>query len=73
MKIEYEGYEEVWASQGDVGMSIGSRSPSSSEEAKLLRADLYAMRKRPGGLTSADAPMNCAAEPTTVLTRMRLN
>ena len=48
LKIEYdEGYEEVWASQGDVGVSIGSRIPSSSEEGTLLRAELYAMGKRP--------------------------
>jgi hypothetical protein len=48
MKIEYdEGYEEVYACQGGVGVSIGCRIPSSSEEAKSLRAELYAMRKRP--------------------------
>jgi hypothetical protein len=45
--IEYdEGYEEVYACQGDVGVSIGCRIPSSSEEAKSLRAELYAMGKR---------------------------
>jgi hypothetical protein len=48
LKIEYdEGYEEVYACQGDVGVSIGCRIPSSSEEAKSLRAELYAMGKRP--------------------------
>jgi hypothetical protein len=48
LRIEYdEGYEEVYACQGGVGVSIGCRIPSSSEEAKSLRAELYAMRKRP--------------------------
>jgi hypothetical protein len=37
----------VYACQGGVGVSIGCRIPSSSEEAKSLRAELYAMRKRP--------------------------
>jgi hypothetical protein len=47
LKIEYdEGYEEVYACQGDVGVSIGCRIPSSSEEAKSLRAELYAIGKR---------------------------
>jgi len=48
LKIEYdEGYEEVYPCQGDAGVSIGSRIPSSSEEAKSLRSELYAMGKRP--------------------------
>jgi hypothetical protein len=48
LKIEYdEGYEEVYACHGDVGVSIGCRIPSSSEEAKSLRAELYAMGKHP--------------------------
>lgn len=48
LRIEYdEGYEEVYACQGKLGVSIGCRIPSSSEEAKSLRAELYAMRKRP--------------------------
>ena len=59
LKIEYdEGYEEVYAEQGDVGVSIGCRIPSSSSsaEAKSLRTELYAAAKRPrridvGGLT----------------------
>ena len=73
MKIEYdEGYEEVYACQGGVGVSIGCRIPSSSEEVKSLRAELYAMRKRPVVLTSTVAPMSCAAEHTTVLAKMRL-
>jgi len=47
LKIEYdEGYEEVYACPGDVGVSIGCRILSSSEEAKSLRAELYAMGKR---------------------------
>lgn len=48
LNIEYdEGYEEVFASQGDVGLSIGCRIPRSSEQAKSLRAELHAMGKRP--------------------------
>jgi len=48
LTIEYdEGYEEVFACQGDAGVSIGCRIPSSSEEAKSLLAELYAMCKRP--------------------------
>jgi hypothetical protein len=48
LRIEYdEGYEEVFPWQGDVGVSIGCRIPSSSEDAKSLRAELYAMRKHP--------------------------
>ena len=48
LRIEYdEGYEEVSACQGDVGVSIGCRIPSSSEDAKSLRAELYAMGKHP--------------------------
>ena len=48
LKVEYdEGYEEVWACEGDAGVSIGCRIPSSSDEAKSLRAELYAMGKRP--------------------------
>ena len=47
LKIEYdEGYEEVCALQGDAGVGIGTRIPSSSQEAKSLRVELYAMRKR---------------------------
>ena len=74
LRIEYdEGYEEVSACQGDVGVSIGCRIPSSSEDAKSLRAELYAMGKHPRfGLTSAAAHMSCAAEHMTVLARMRL-
>jgi len=46
LRIEYdEGYEEVFACQGDAGVSIGCRIPSSSEDAKSLRAGLYALRK----------------------------
>jgi hypothetical protein len=48
LRIEYdEGYEEVSTCQGDVGVSIGCRIPSSSEDAKSLRAELYAMGKHP--------------------------
>ena len=48
LKIEYdEGYEEVYACGSDVGTSIGCRIPSSSEKAKSLRAELYALGKRP--------------------------
>ena len=48
LKIEYhEGYEEVYADQGDVGVSIGCRIPSSSAQAKSLRAELYATAKHP--------------------------
>ena len=48
LKIEYdEGYEEVCACQGDGGVSIGCRIPSCSQEAKSLRAELYALGKRP--------------------------
>ena len=48
LRVEYdEGYEEVYACQGDVGVSIGCRIPSSSEDAKSLRAELYAMGKQP--------------------------
>ena len=48
LKIEYdEGHAEVYACQGEIGVSIGFRIPSSSEEAKSLRAELYAVRKRP--------------------------
>jgi hypothetical protein len=48
LKIEYdEGYEEVYAGQGDIGASIGCRIPSSSTEAKSLRAELYAAAKHP--------------------------
>ena len=73
LRIEYdEGYEEVYACQGDVGVSIGCRIPSSSEEAKSLLAELYAMGKRPAGLRSAATLMNSAAGPTTVLARMHL-
>jgi len=78
LKIEYdEGYEEVYACPGDVGVSIGCRIPSSSEEAKSLRAELYVLNctrwaSAAGGLKSAAAPMSCAAEHTTVLARMRL-
>jgi hypothetical protein len=36
-----------WRPQGDVGVSIGCRIPSSSEDAKSLRAELYAMGKHP--------------------------
>src|ERR1039458_9943520 len=39
LRIEYdEGYEEGSGCQGDVGVSIGCRIPSSSEDAKSLRA-----------------------------------
>jgi hypothetical protein len=57
LKIEYdEGYEEVYACPGDVGVSIGCRIPSSSEEAKSLRAELYAIgASAAGGLKSAAA------------------
>jgi hypothetical protein len=48
LRIEYDGgYEEIFACQGDTGVSIGCRTPSSSEEAKALRAELYAIRKCP--------------------------
>jgi hypothetical protein len=48
LKIEYdEGYEEVYACPGDAGVSIGSRIPSFSAEAKSLRTELYTMGKRP--------------------------
>jgi hypothetical protein len=48
LKIEYdEGYEEVYASQGDAGVSIGCRIPSASAEAKSPRAELYATAKHP--------------------------
>jgi hypothetical protein len=34
LKVEYdEGYEEVYACPGDIGVSIGCRIPSSSEKA----------------------------------------
>jgi hypothetical protein len=48
LRIEYdEGYGEVSACQGDVGVSIGHRIPSSSEDAKSLRAELSALGKHP--------------------------
>jgi hypothetical protein len=55
LQIEYDdGYEEVYACPGDIGVSIGCRIPSSSEEAKSLRAELYAMRKRPRRIEVGD-------------------
>jgi hypothetical protein len=48
LKVEYdEGYDEVYPCPGDTGVSIGCRIPSSSEEAKSLRTELYAISKRP--------------------------
>jgi hypothetical protein len=48
LKIGYdEGYEEVYACQGDIGVSMGSRIPSCSKEAKSLRAELYSMGECP--------------------------
>jgi hypothetical protein len=48
LTIEYhQGYEEVYAGQGDVGISIGCRIPSSSAQAKSLRAELCATAKHP--------------------------
>ena len=42
-----DGYEEVYPVGGDSGVSIGCRISGSSEEAKSLRAELYAIRERP--------------------------
>ena len=57
LAIEYdEGYEEVYATEGEVGVGIGCRIPSSSEEAKSLRAELYAMGKRPRRLRHRPRP-----------------
>lgn len=48
LEIEHkDGCEEVYACAGDFGTSIGVALDSSSEEAKSLRSELYAMHKRP--------------------------
>jgi hypothetical protein len=45
--VEYkDGYEEICAMSGPVGVSIGVRLKSSSKEAKSLRADLYNIAKK---------------------------
>ena len=73
LKIEYdEGYEEVYACPGDVGMSIGFRIPVPARKRNRYVLNCTRWASDAGGLKSAAAPMSCVAEPTTVLARMRL-
>lgn len=47
VEVEYrDGYDEVYPVSGPIGTSIGFRLKSSSEQAKLLRTDLYSIAKR---------------------------